>query len=150
MGGRSDFTASRSKSSRRTWSVFTSRTISRPGPLYALTTPPLQIRVVFRNCAITGCSSVSPLVPSTVASKSVFNITRCPAIDSAKSGVVVCPSTSMFSRIPPNFPSDERIPEIPRNTPRSASLNVYFADNGVCPGSCGCQGPKVPRSLGSL
>ena len=61
-----------------------------------------------------------------------------------KSGVEVLPSTSIFSSTPPNLPVEDSMPLIPLNTPRSALSKVYSAANGVCPGSSGLHGPKVP------
>ena len=43
------------------------------------TTPPWATMTVFNRCAVTGCSSVSPLVPSTVALKTVSRSSGMPA-----------------------------------------------------------------------
>ena len=72
QGRRIAFTARRNKSSILPLSTVTSSVISLPCLSGDLTTPPWATMTVFNRWAVTGCSSVSPLVPSTVALNTVI------------------------------------------------------------------------------
>src|ERR1041385_8750644 len=92
--GLSELIASFRMSSMRAFGVLTSNLISWPCFSRMFSTLPEAIMCDWPRIARTGCSSVSPLVPSTVAEKSVWRGTGLPTLSSEKSGVSVLPSTS--------------------------------------------------------
>ena len=131
-------------SSSRPASMTTSSSTVRPSSPSRSTTPPAAWIFVAPRVASTGCSSVLPLVPSTIEWNRVSSGMPLPTSASANAGMLVVPSTSMRSSTPLNDPDEFRIPAIPSKTPRSAFSKRYDAASGVRDGSSACQGPNVP------